>query len=105
MKGLSPSMELLHYLLSDSSDNGGTQTPLMQMSVGWVDDRAKKEGLHSDVVKNLAERNSKKYERSVVLVTFESSGALDHAKALTDIHQGKLGKDIQPHTEHGITHE
>lgn len=40
--GLSPENELLHYLLSDSSDKRGTVSPKVQMSTEWVEDRSKR---------------------------------------------------------------
>jgi hypothetical protein len=36
---------------------------------------------------------------------FESSGALDHAQALADIHMSKPHVEVHVHTEHGITRE
>lgn len=105
VSGLSPDHQLLHYLLSDSSDKRGTQTPLMQMSKQWVEDRAKREGLPPGVAGKLAQRNAHSYSRRTVLVTLESQGALDHVEALVDAHAGKTGTDMHPHVEHGATRE
>jgi hypothetical protein len=108
-KGLIPEVSklsadhlLLHYLLSDSSDTGGTQTPLMQMGVAWARDRAQRENLPK------AARRAVEAElahRRVVLVTFESEGADDHATALADLHVGKTGPEMYPHPDHGVTRE
>ncbi|MET3444764.1 hypothetical protein [Ralstonia sp. 1138] len=103
--GLSPENELLHYLLSDSSDKRGTVSPKVQMSTEWVEDRSKKEGLDPQSELALRQINASRYHRRTVLVTFESKGALDHAQALVDIHAGKQDKDVHPHIEHGITKE
>lgn len=100
--GLSPDHQMLHYLLSDSSDKKGMQTPLMQMGVKWVEDRARKEGIGS-TAKRLAERESKNYSRRVVLVTLESQGALDHIEALADVHVGKSGAEVHAHSDHAVT--
>ena len=91
---------MLHYLLSDSSDKGGTVTPLMQMSHPWAVDRAKREGLQRVVNDAIGLR---RYSRRVVLVTFESTGALDHGKALADVHFSKPVSEVHPHVAHGIT--
>lgn len=103
--GLTPENELLHYLLSDSSDKRGTVTPMVQMSAEWVEDRSKREGLDPQAELALRQVNVSRYHRRTVLVTFESNGALDHAQALVDIHAGKKGNDVHPHPEHGITKE
>jgi hypothetical protein len=103
--GVSEDHKMLHYVLSDSSDKGGTVTPLMQMSVGWVEDRAKREGIGPTAAKSLSARNSNSYFRRVVLVTIESKGGLDHGKALTDIHLGKSPADVHAHAAHGVTKE
>ena len=91
---------MLHYLLSDSSDKGGTVTPLMQMSKAWVRDRATREKLQLTVTAALQINNAR---RRVVLVTFESTGALDHGKALADVHLLKPVSEVHPHVAHGIT--
>ena len=100
VSGISGDQQMLHYLLSDSSDKRGTVTPLMQMSEGWVKERSTREGL-SAVARNTLLANRAK--RRVVLVTFESTGALDHAQSLTEIHLGKSPSDAHPHPDHGIT--
>ncbi|RIX78366.1 hypothetical protein [Acidovorax cavernicola] len=100
--GLSPDHELLHYLLSDSQDKRGVEFKMVQMSKEWVTDRAPAEGLDraaGNAIKAYAAA------RRVVLITFESEGALDHAEALTDIHMGKPDAQVHPHTQHGITRE
>jgi len=102
VSGLNPDQQVLHYLLSDSSDKGGVQTPLMQMGESWTLDRGRKEGLPRAAV-DAIELN--RCARRVVLATFESSGAVDHAEALADVHFGKTSNDIHPHTDHGITRE
>ena len=98
--GLTGDHQMLHYLLSDSSDKGGTVTPLMQMSHPWAVDRAKREGLQRVVNDAIGLR---RYSRRVVLVTFESTGALDHGKALADVHFSKPVSEVHPHVAHGIT--
>jgi len=100
--GLSTDHQLLHYLLSDSSDKKGTQTPLMQMGKAWVEDRARREELPRFAT-DLIER--KRYQRRVVLVTLESTGALDHVEALADVHLGKPEAEIHKHTDHSVTRE
>ena len=102
ISGLTPENELLHYLLSDSGDKQGTAQPTVQMSELWVQSRAKKEALDS-TARGAIDRD--KCSRRVVLVTFESAGALDHAQALADIHVGKTDADMHPHPDHGITKE
>jgi hypothetical protein len=97
--GVSTSEQELHYVLSDYSDKGGVDTPLMQMSRGWVKDRAVREGLQ------IAARNAlfaNQCERRVVLVTLESQGALDHANALERVATGHVGTEIPEHNDHGI---
>lgn len=98
---MNPDHELLHFPLSDSSDKRGAVQPLVQMSLGWVEDRSTNEGLPA--VAAVALRRAK--NRRVLLVTFESEGALDHAQALADIHLGKADPDVHPHVDHGITRE
>ncbi|MDR2327842.1 MAG: hypothetical protein LBE51_20875 [Acidovorax sp.] len=100
--GLNPDQELLHYLLSDSSDKRGTEFRMVQMSVDWVRERAEREGLSAQATAAL----QKAKNRRVLLVTFESEGALDHVQALTDIHQlNKPIAEFHPHHSHGITRE
>ena len=103
--GLNPDQQLLHYLLSDSSDKGGVQTPLMQMGKAWVEDRAKREGLPPGIAGKFTERNAKNYSRRTVLVTLESEGSVAHVTALADLHLGKTASDIHPHPDHGVTRE
>lgn len=102
LAGLSADQQLLHYLLSDSSDKRGTQTPLMQMGKAWVEDRAKREGIGA-TAKRLEENESWNYHRRVVLVTLESPGALAHVEAMADIHMGKPEAEVHPHTDHDVT--
>ncbi|HSI51706.1 MAG TPA: hypothetical protein VLA61_25840 [Ideonella sp.] len=102
VSGLNPDQQLLHYLLSDSSDKRGTQTPLMQMGLAWVEDRAKRENIPR-VARDAIEL--KRCHRRTVLVTLESSGSLDHVTALADVHLAKTGSEIHPHMEHGATRE
>jgi len=101
--GLSAEDQLLHYLLSDSSDKKGTQTPLMQMGVAWVDDRAQTEAIPLLAKNGLKARNKASYQRRVCLVTLESAGALSHVEALADIHLGKPEAQVHKHTDHDIT--
>jgi hypothetical protein len=105
VRGLNPDHQLLHYLLSDSSDKGGAQGPLMQMSKGWVEDRSRREGLQPSVATSLAERNAARFSRRVVLVTFEADGAVDHAEALGDAHLGKTAAEVHSHMDHSVTRE
>ncbi|KIQ21001.1 hypothetical protein RT97_27820 [Variovorax paradoxus] len=99
VKSMSEDQQLLYYLLSDSSDKRGVQFRTVQMSEDWVRDRATREGLPAAA--NAALRTPR--NRRVVLVTFESDGALAHGQALTDIHMGKPEAAVHPHPEHGIT--
>jgi hypothetical protein len=98
--GLSADHQLLHYLLSDSSDKRGAQTPLMQMGKEWTRDRASKESLGLSVTAALRDLRC---ARRVVLVTLESSGALAHVEALADIHMGKPAATVHPHLDHAVT--
>ena len=98
--GLSADHQMLHYLLSDSSDKRGTQTPLMQMGKAWTRDRASKESLGLSVTAALRDLRC---ARRVALVTLESSGALAHVEALADIHLGKPAADVHPHLDHAVT--
>jgi hypothetical protein len=100
VSGLGPDQQMLHYLLSDSSDKGGTQTPLMQMGVAWTRDRGQREGLSKSARLAI---DAERAHRRVVFVTFESAGALDHAEALADIHLGRMPTDVRSHAAHGIT--
>lgn len=102
VEGLNPDLELLHYLLIDYGDKGGGGASMMQMSKEWVRDRADREHLGLAVVSLL---KIDKALRRVVLVTFESQGAVDHGMALADLHMGKSSNDLRAHTEHGITRE
>ncbi|MCY1380727.1 hypothetical protein D9M69_685740 [compost metagenome] len=72
------------------------------MSKEWVTDRAPAEGLDraaGNAIKTYAAA------RRVVLITYESEGTDDHAKALKDIHMGKPDTHVHPHTQHGLTRE
>jgi hypothetical protein len=102
VSGLNPDQQLLHYLLSDSSDKRGTQTPLMQMGVAWVKDRAGRENLPSAA---LIAITAIRCARRVALATLESEGGLAHVAALADVHQGKPTAQIHLHADHGITRE
>lgn len=100
--GINPDLQLLHYLLSDSSDKQGVQSPLMQMGKAWVRDRAPREQIELATVAKL--QNNDCYRR-VLLVTLESPGSLDHAQALADAHSGKTGNEMHAHLDHSITRE
>lgn len=100
--GVSADQRVLHYLLTDSLDKGGTETSLMQMSVAWTRDRATRENLPS------AARRAIEAELAalrVVLVTFESQGTLDHAQAWAEINAGVSAHEAHPHADHGSTRE
>ncbi len=86
VSGLNPSQELLHYLLSDSSDKRGVEFRMVQMSREWVADRAEGEKVGLSATAAL---QSKRCARRVLLITFESEGALDHAQALTELYTSK----------------
>jgi hypothetical protein len=102
LKGLNADQELLHSLLSDYDDKGGGDGGgLMQMNHRWCRDRASREADTPRGAKDAIE--SKRYDRRVIFVSFESEGALDHAEALGDIHFGKDDKDVHPHLDHGVT--
>lgn len=105
ISGLNPDQQLLHYLLSDSSDKKGTQTPLMQMGAEWVQDRSRREGLQDLVVSSLRVRNKATYHRRVLLATLESDGGLAHVESLADVHQGVPAAKAHVHADHGITRE
>jgi hypothetical protein len=96
------SRELLYYLLSDSSDKLGKGSPMVQMSIAWVEDRAAREGVGRACEAAIRDR---RYARRTVLVTFESVGAVDHGEALVDINMGKLDSEVHPHPEHGLMKE
>jgi len=100
--GLNPSLELLFYLLSDNADKRITGSPMVQMSEDWVVDRGRTEGLDARASAALKARQN---DRRVLLVTFESKGAVEHGEALVDIHMGLSDDNVRPHTEHGITNE
>jgi hypothetical protein len=100
VSGLSQQNQLLHYLLSDTSDKRGTQTPMLQMSYAWTKDRAKREGLTLKVQDAI---ELKKSSRRVVLVSLESPGASDHVEALADIHLGHTRAKMHPHPQHDST--
>ncbi len=74
----------------------------MQMSRDWIRSRAAAETLLRSATAALQAGLA---TRRVLLVTFESAGALDHAKALADIHAMKREELVHPHVEHGITRE
>ena len=94
--------ELLHFLLSDASDKADQGWPMMQMSTKWVQNRAPAERL--DLAATAALENNQ-CARRVVLVTSESSGALDHATALADIHLLKPEPERHQHPDHGVLRE
>lgn len=98
--GLSADHQMLHYLLSDSSDKRGAQTPLMQMGVKWVKDRASGEKLPASAWASI---KGERASRRVALVTLESPGALAHIEALADIHMGIPAANVHPHAEHALT--
>ena len=102
-KALSKDLQLLYFLLSDSSDKRGVQFRMVQMSADWVEDRSTREGLSDEAELALRKVRSKQYRRRVLLITFESDGALSHGQALADIHMGKPDAEVHPHPEHGIT--
>jgi len=102
VSGLSPDHQLLHYVLSDSSDKQGSQTPMMQMSFAWVKDRALTERLAPKVLANI---QAERVARRTVLITLESVGALEHVEALADQHLGKPRQDVHSHLEHERTRE
>jgi hypothetical protein len=98
--GLTPDQQTLHYILSDTSDKRGAQTPLMQMSLAWTRDRGRKEGIPRAAVIAI---DAELADRRVVLVTLESKGGLDHVEALAEIHLGVDAAKVHPHIDHGIT--
>jgi hypothetical protein len=102
LTGLSPDLQLLHSLLSDSSDKRGTQTPLMQMSKAWVRSRAPAE--KAGLIATAAMQNNQAARR-VAFVTLESAGGLAHVEAFADIHLGVAPSKVHVHTEHGLTRE
>ncbi len=103
VSGLNPSQELLHYLLSDSSDKRGAEYRMVQMSKEWVADRAAGEKMDRPVTKILESYGA---DRRVVFVTLESDGALDHIQALADLYRlEKAASEKHPHPTHGITKE
>lgn len=99
--GLTEENKQLHYLLSTNKGKGGVQ-PLDQMSRRWVMANSTTEGLDGTAVTALKECVC---HRRVLLVTFESAGALDHAQAWAEIVGGKSDHEVHSHTEHGITKE
>jgi hypothetical protein len=98
--GLSADNQLLHYLLSDTSDKRGTQTPMLQMSHAWTSDRATREGLPAKALSAITARNC---ARRTVFVSLEAVGATDHVQALADIHLGHTRSKMHPHPQHDIT--
>jgi hypothetical protein len=100
--GLSPENQLLHYLLSDTSDKRGTQTPMLQMSHAWTKDRSKREGLAAKVRDAIELKQSR---RRVVFVSLESPGASDHVQALADVHLGHTRSKMHPHPQHDTTNQ
>ncbi len=103
--GLNPDLLLLHYLLSDSSDKRGKESPTMQMTKSWVEDRSTREGLALAVVESLRIANAASYTRRAVLVSGEASGAIDHAAALADVHAAIPASEVHAHQNHGIVRE
>jgi len=102
VKGLSAVNRELHYLLSDSSDKGGVETPLMQMSEDWVKDRLRREGLPAGAKAALMANRG---FRRVVLVSLEANGAPHHVEALAQISGFRPAKPVLVHTEHGAFKE
>jgi hypothetical protein len=104
-KGLTPDQELLHYLLSDYEDKGrggaSAGAGMMQMGIAWTRDRGGRETGVPTTARRAIDTDLA--SRRVVLVSFESQGALDHAEALIDINLGKPDAQVHPHTDHGIT--
>jgi hypothetical protein len=100
--GLSLNHQLLHYLLSDSSDKGGTQTPLMQMSKAWVENRAPGEQVGVAATLKL---KSAQCARRVVLVSLETEGAPAHVEALAQLNGLRPASPVIQHAEHGSAKE
>ncbi|MBI5256118.1 MAG: hypothetical protein HY855_06430 [Burkholderiales bacterium] len=89
--------KMLFHLLSTSKDAEGDGKTVIQMSRRWVQMRADAEGVPADAKLALA---NDACERRVVLVTFESPGATDHAQALAELNLGCPRELIHPHPEH-----
>lgn len=91
--------KLLYFLLSTSKSDEGDGKTLVQMSSKWVQSRAGGESLEGPA--ELALKGDM-CDRRVVLVTFESSGAVDHAQALAEINLGCEPTLASVHEVHGI---
>ena len=99
IKGVSTSIQELHYVLADYSDKGDKETPTMQMSHEWVKSRSANEGISAKAVAAIV---AKEYARRVALVTLEAPGAVDHATALEDVAFGRVGPEVHTHADHGV---
>lgn len=102
LKGLSAVNQELHYLLSDSSDKRGVETPLMQMGQEWIIDRGRKEGLPRVAIDAI---EMKRCARRVVLVSLEANGAPEHVETLAQINGLRPAEPVLTHMEHGAIKE
>lgn len=91
--------KLLYFLLSTSKSDEGDGKALIQMSDRWVQSRAGAESL-SDTAELALKAD--RCDRRVVLVTFESAGAIDHAQALAEINLGCDRELASAHETHGV---
>jgi hypothetical protein len=91
--------KLLHLLLSTSAQEEGDGKTLVQMSRAWVRARVGHEGLSDEA---LVQVRSDRCDRRLVLVTFESGGAVAHAQALSEMELGVPASEALAHAEHGV---
>ncbi|WP_395703688.1 hypothetical protein [Aquabacterium sp.] len=90
--------KILYLLLSTSAAEEGDGKTLIQMSPEWVQDRVSAEKVpdHAEVA-----IRASLCDRRVVLVTFESAGAVPHAQALSELELGVPIGETLAHSEHG----
>jgi hypothetical protein len=101
-RALSTDLQNLWLLLAVNNDVTGQGSPLVQMSVPWVQSRAPAESLSVGAESAIRARTN---ARRVLLVTLESNGVPDHGQALADIHMGIAEAKVHPHLDHGISRE
>lgn len=95
---LSAENKILYALLSTSKSVEGDGKTTVQMSRGWIRSRAKAEALPSVATNALLDGEA---ERRVVLVTFESDGAMEHADLLSNLQPEQDRGIALKHVSHG----
>ncbi len=89
----------LYLLLSTSAAEEGDGKTLVQMSKEWVHDRISHERIDPAAESFI---RADRCDRRIVLVTFESDGAVTHAQSLTEMELGVPAEEALAHEAHGV---